>query len=139
MFASLQAPIALHSLSSLPASLALAAQPHVHLRQLDMARIAIYFGMMLWIGLFLKGQSNTGEDFLVAGREMTAWIAGLSFVSANPAVCRSAGSGTDQACAVDAGAPAKRSPSKSASPPPAGRAGNLPEPRDLQVVATGVN
>ena len=45
--------------------------------------IAIYFGMTIWIGFYLKGQSNTSEEFFMAGREMTAWIAGLSFVSAN--------------------------------------------------------
>ena len=39
--------------------------------------------MVVWIGFYLKGQSNTGEEFFMAGREMTAWIAGLSFVSAN--------------------------------------------------------
>ena len=45
--------------------------------------IAIYFGMVIWIGFYLKGTSNTSEEFFMAGREMTAWIAGLSFVSAN--------------------------------------------------------
>ena len=39
--------------------------------------------MVLWIGFYLKGRSNTSEEFFMAGREMTAWIAGLSFVSAN--------------------------------------------------------
>ena len=29
------------------------------------------------------GRANTGEDFFMAGREMTAWVAGLSFLSAN--------------------------------------------------------
>ncbi|MGB8029907.1 MAG: hypothetical protein WCF30_09600 [Terracidiphilus sp.] len=45
--------------------------------------IAIYFGMVIWIGFYLKGRSNTSEEFFMTGREMTAWIAGLSFVSAN--------------------------------------------------------
>ncbi len=31
----------------------------------------------------MKKLSNTSEEFFMAGREMTAWIAGLSFVSAN--------------------------------------------------------
>jgi SSS family solute:Na+ symporter len=39
--------------------------------------------MVVWIGIYLKGKSNTSEEFFMAGREMTAWIAGLSFVSAN--------------------------------------------------------
>ena len=38
---------------------------------------------MLGIGFYLKEQTKTGEDFFLAGREMTAWIAGLSFLSAN--------------------------------------------------------
>ncbi len=69
--------------STLPGSLALAAEPLARLRGLDIAVIAIYFAMVLWIGFYLKGRSNTGEEFFLAGREMTAWIAGLSFVSAN--------------------------------------------------------
>ena len=50
---------------------------------LDIIVIALYFAMVLWIGFYLKGRSNTSEEFFMAGREMTAWIAGLSFVSAN--------------------------------------------------------
>ena len=49
----------------------------------DILVIAIYFGIVIFIGFYLKGSSNTSEDFFMAGREMTAWIAGLSFVSAN--------------------------------------------------------
>jgi SSS family solute:Na+ symporter len=68
---------------SLPAQLALSVQPLAHLSALDIAVIAIYFAMVVWIGFYLKSKSNTGEEFFMAGREMTAWIAGLSFVSAN--------------------------------------------------------
>ena len=71
------------SLGALPALVALSTQPLAHLRLLDIAVIAIYFGMVIWIGFYLKGLSNTSEEFFMAGREMTAWIAGLSFVSAN--------------------------------------------------------
>jgi solute:Na+ symporter, SSS family len=71
------------STGSLPAFLLFSAEPLAHLRTLDLAIIAIYFGMVIWIGFYLKGQSNTSEEFFMAGREMTAWIAGLSFVSAN--------------------------------------------------------
>ena len=72
----------LTSLAS-PNLLAFSTAPLAHLRPLDIAVIAIYFAMVLWIGFYLKGRSNTGEEFFMAGREMTAWIAGLSFVSAN--------------------------------------------------------
>ena len=55
----------------------------VHLAAVDVVIIAFYFALVLAIGWYLKGQSGTGEDFFMAGREMTAWIAGLSFLSAN--------------------------------------------------------
>ena len=70
-------------LSELPASLLISITPLAHLRPLDMAVVAVYFAMVIWIGFYLKSQSNTSEEFFMAGREMTAWIAGLSFVSAN--------------------------------------------------------
>ena len=66
-----------------PRCLSLAAPSLAHLSLLDIAMIAIYFVMVIWIGFYLKGQANTSEEFFMAGREMTAWIAGLSFVSAN--------------------------------------------------------
>ena len=69
--------------ASLPTLLAASTSPLARLRPLDIAVIAIYFGMVIWIGFYLKGKSNTSEEFFMAGREMTAWIAGLSFVSAN--------------------------------------------------------
>lgn len=55
----------------------------ISLGGVDISIIAIYFLVVLLIGFYLKGQSSTGEDFFMAGREMTAWIAGLSFLSAN--------------------------------------------------------
>jgi len=54
-----------------------------HLSIIDIVIIASYFVMVVWIGIYLKGQSNTSVDFFMAGRQMTAWIAGLSFLSAN--------------------------------------------------------
>jgi SSS family solute:Na+ symporter len=55
----------------------------VHLSAVDLAIIAIYFLLVLAIGFYLKKFARTGEDFFLAGREMTAWVAGLAFVSAN--------------------------------------------------------
>src|SRR5713226_8260571 len=55
----------------------------VHLAPVDLAIIVFYFALVLAIGFYLRRVSNTGEDFFMAGREMTAWIAGLSFLSAN--------------------------------------------------------
>ena len=63
--------------------LALQTQRLVHLSTVDLVIIVFYFTLVLAIGFYLKEQANTGEDFFMAGREMTAWIAGLSFLSAN--------------------------------------------------------
>jgi solute:Na+ symporter, SSS family len=53
------------------------------LAPVDVAIIAIYFAAVLGIGFYLKRFANSGQDFFLAGREMTAWVAGLSFLSAN--------------------------------------------------------
>ena len=53
------------------------------LSPVDMAIIVLYFIAVLGIGFYLKSYTKTGEDFFLAGREMTAWIAGLSFLAAN--------------------------------------------------------
>jgi SSS family solute:Na+ symporter len=53
------------------------------LRAVDFLIIGIYFFLVLAIGWYLKRYTKTGEDFFMAGREMTAWIAGLSFLAAN--------------------------------------------------------
>lgn len=55
----------------------------ISLTPVDFLVIAIYFALVLGIGLYLKKFTKTGEDFFMAGREMTAWIAGLSFLAAN--------------------------------------------------------
>jgi SSS family solute:Na+ symporter len=50
---------------------------------LDIVIIAVFFAVVLGIGVDLKRYFSTGEDLFMAGRRMTAWIAGLSFISAN--------------------------------------------------------
>ena len=55
----------------------------ISLRAVDFAIIVLYFILVLTIGWYLKRFTKTGEDFFMAGREMTAWIAGLSFLAAN--------------------------------------------------------
>jgi hypothetical protein len=55
----------------------------IHLSAVDVLIIAIYFAMVLFIGFYVKSGTKTSKEFFMAGREMTAWIAGLSFVSAN--------------------------------------------------------
>ncbi len=55
----------------------------VSLGTVDYLVIGVYFAFVLGIGFYLKHFANTGEEFFLAGREMTAWIAGLAFISAN--------------------------------------------------------
>jgi len=54
-----------------------------HLSPADIAILLLYFAIVIFIGFYVKDSANTSEEFFLAGREMTAWIAGLSFVSAN--------------------------------------------------------
>jgi len=63
--------------------LSLAGQSLLSLTRIDYVIISLYFVVVLGIGLYLKQHASTGEDFFLAGRKMTAWIAGLSFISAN--------------------------------------------------------
>jgi SSS family solute:Na+ symporter len=55
----------------------------VRLSPVDLTIIVLYFALVLIIGFYLKERAKTGQDYFMAGREMTAWIAGLSFLSAN--------------------------------------------------------
>jgi solute:Na+ symporter, SSS family len=55
----------------------------ISLRPVDLAIITLYFLSVLGIGFYLKKFAKSGEDFFVAGRGMTAWVAGLAFISAN--------------------------------------------------------
>src|SRR5919202_2673018 len=70
---------------TLPCLLLLQAAPArlISLSFPDLLIIAIYFAFVLGIGFYLKSFTKTGEDFFLAGREMTAWVAGLSFLAAN--------------------------------------------------------
>src|ERR1051326_3429828 len=52
------------------------------LSTVDLLIIVVYFVAVLGIGFYLKRYTKTGEDFFLAGREMTAWVAGLSFLAA---------------------------------------------------------
>jgi len=61
----------------------IAAPRLVHLSTVDGVIIAFYFALVLAIGFYLKERSKTSEDYFLAGREMSSWIAGLSFLSAN--------------------------------------------------------
>jgi SSS family solute:Na+ symporter len=55
----------------------------VHLNWLDTTVIVIYFVAVLGLGFLLQRQTHTSEDFFLAGRDMSAWVAGISFLAAN--------------------------------------------------------
>ena len=69
--------------STLLCFLAVAPSRLMTMSPVDLVIVVLYFVLVLGIGLYLKKFATTGEDFFMAGREMTAWIAGLSFISAN--------------------------------------------------------
>ena len=50
---------------------------------IDWIVIAVYFGFILGIGLYLRKFTTSHEDFFMAGRKNSSWVAGLAFLSAN--------------------------------------------------------
>jgi SSS family solute:Na+ symporter len=50
---------------------------------IDYAIILVYFAFTLGVGAALRGAMRTSSDFLLSGRSMPAWVAGLAFISAN--------------------------------------------------------
>src|SRR5574338_213721 len=50
---------------------------------IDILILAIYGGVVLGIGFALKGRMRNSGEFLLAGRHIPAWTAGLAFLSAN--------------------------------------------------------
>ena len=63
--------------------LAVPTKPLVPLHWLDTIVIVAYFAAVLGLGFLLRRQTHTSEDFFLAGREMSAWVAGVSFLAAN--------------------------------------------------------
>ncbi|MCE5271162.1 sodium:solute symporter family protein [bacterium] len=53
------------------------------LHAVDLFIIIFYFLFVIGVGYYLKSYTKTGEDFFLAGRSQTAWIAGISFIAAN--------------------------------------------------------
>lgn len=50
---------------------------------LDYAILAVYFVVVLAIGLLARRVVATSEDFFLSGRALPAWVTGLAFISAN--------------------------------------------------------
>jgi SSS family solute:Na+ symporter len=68
---------------TLPVPCLLATDRLLTMEPVDLAIIAIYFVFVLTLGFYLKRFAKTGVDFFMAGRGMSSWVAGLSFISAN--------------------------------------------------------
>src|ERR1700761_3923877 len=68
---------------SLASSFRLVGAQMTRLNPVDVLILLLYFALVIFIGFYVKGSTNTSEEFFLAGREMSAWVAGLSFVSAN--------------------------------------------------------
>ena len=49
----------------------------------DYTIIALYFAVVLGIGLLARRQVSTSLDFFLSGRSLPAWVTGLAFISAN--------------------------------------------------------
>ncbi|MBI1938343.1 MAG: sodium:solute symporter family protein [Ignavibacteriales bacterium] len=50
---------------------------------IDWIIILIYFAFVLGIGVYLRKFTTSEEDFFLAGRKNSSWVAGLAFLSAN--------------------------------------------------------
>ena len=50
---------------------------------LDYGILAIYFSVVITIGLLARRAIVTSEDFFLSGRSLPAWVTGLAFISAN--------------------------------------------------------
>ena len=59
------------------------ATPGLSASPLDYAILAIYFVVVIGIGLVARLQVKTDLDFFLSGRSLPAWITGLAFVAAN--------------------------------------------------------
>jgi SSS family solute:Na+ symporter len=55
----------------------------IRLGYIDWIVIATYFAFVLGIGYYLKKFTTSDEDFFLAGRRNSSWVAGLAFLSAN--------------------------------------------------------
>jgi SSS family solute:Na+ symporter len=55
----------------------------IGLSLIDWIIIVVYFGFVLGIGMYLRKYTTSQEDFFLAGRKNSSWVAGLAFLSAN--------------------------------------------------------
>ena len=50
---------------------------------IDYLILALYFMVVLGIGLLARRQVSSSIDFFLSGRSLPAWVTGLAFISAN--------------------------------------------------------
>lgn len=55
----------------------------IGLTYVDWTIIIVYFGFVLGIGWYLRKFTTNEEDFFLAGRKNSSWVAGIAFLSAN--------------------------------------------------------
>jgi SSS family solute:Na+ symporter len=55
----------------------------MHISPVDYGIIAAYFVIVLGIGFVLRRRMRNSTDFLLAGRSIPAWAAGIAFIAAN--------------------------------------------------------
>jgi SSS family solute:Na+ symporter len=55
----------------------------ISLSIIDWTILAVYIAFVVWIGFYLKKFTKTDEDFFLAGRKCSMWVAGIAFMSAN--------------------------------------------------------
>src|SRR6476619_6398729 len=55
----------------------------MHVSPIDLLLIALYVAFVLGIGFAVRRRISGSGDFLLAGRAIPAWVAGLAFLSAN--------------------------------------------------------
>jgi solute:Na+ symporter, SSS family len=63
--------------------LAAAQSVKLDVNLLDYAILAVYFTIVIAIGVMARRAIATSEDFFLSGRSLPAWVTGLAFISAN--------------------------------------------------------
>ncbi len=59
------------------------AQPLIHLAPVDWSILFVYLVFIVGLGFYLKKYARTDDEFFLAGRKNSAWVAGVAFMSAN--------------------------------------------------------
>ncbi len=53
------------------------------LHAVDVFIVAFYFFFIMGVGYYLKRRTKSGEDFFMAGRRQSAWVASIAFIAAS--------------------------------------------------------